>query len=253
LLSYKEEDPPTKKQASLPMCVFEDLLQNTNNELEEAVGELTNGALFFAMRSCEYSSVTEKNPRTKRLRVRNIAFYNKRGKKITNKRKFKTAHRVTITFENQKNGEKMESVTRTRGDRNSMFRPVKIWAKIVNRILAYDGTGPDTFVNVVCVNGKLREITAATIGTIIKNSVDKIGTDHLGFTRHDVGTHSIRTSFATLLSLQHVDIHTIKRQGRWKSDSVFKYIRTDIMAPETITLALQHTKNHNIIKLTNTR
>ena len=72
-----------------------------------------------------------------------------------------------------------------------MFRPVKIWAKIVNRILAYNGMGPDTFVNVVCVNGKLRDITAATIRTVIKNLVDKIGVDHLGFTRHDVSTHSI--------------------------------------------------------------
>ena len=108
-----------------------------------------------------------------------------------------------------RNGEKMESVTRTRGDRNSMFRPVKIWAKIVNRILAYIGTGLDTFVNVVCVSGKLQEITASAIRTVIKKTVNKIGTEHLGFTRHDMGTHSIRASFATLLSLQHLDIHTI--------------------------------------------
>ena len=36
------------------------------------VPDLTNGALYFAMRSCEYiiyNSTTEKNPKTKRLKI----------------------------------------------------------------------------------------------------------------------------------------------------------------------------------------
>ena len=249
LLSYKEEDPPTKRQASLPLCVFNALRDDDATNLDQAIGELTNGALYFAMRSCEYSTTSEKNPRTKRLRVRNIQFYNSRGHRIKKKKKFHRAHRVTITFENQKNGEKMETITRTQGRKNSQFKPVKIWADIVTRILSYEDTGPDTFVNVVCVDGKLREITASMIGLKIKACVDKIGIKRLGFTRHDVGTHSIRTSFASMLSFQQVDTKHIMLQGRWKSNSVFRYIRTDIMAPEKITRALQDAQNFNIIKL----
>ena len=51
LLSYKEVDPPTKRQASLPMCVFKDLLDDKSTALDEAIGELNNRALHFVMRS----------------------------------------------------------------------------------------------------------------------------------------------------------------------------------------------------------
>ena len=57
--------------------------------MDQAIGELTNGALlyFARMRSCEYSTTSEKNTRTKRLQVRNIQFYNSRGHHIKKKKK----------------------------------------------------------------------------------------------------------------------------------------------------------------------
>ena len=120
-------------------------------------------------------------------------------------------------------------------------------------MLLYDGTGPDTYVNVVCVDGKLREVTASVIGLKIKAVVDKIGVKRLGFTHHDVGTHSIRTLFVTMLSYLKVDPTLIMLNGRWKSDSVLRYIRTDIISPEIITHALQDkTHTFNTIKLIST-
>ena len=95
------------------MCVFKDFLDDKSTALDEAIGELTIGALHFTMRSCEYSTTNEKNTRTKRFRIRNIAFYNSRGHRLKKKKYFATAHCVKITFENQKNGEKMETITRT--------------------------------------------------------------------------------------------------------------------------------------------
>ena len=76
--AYKEADPPTQRQASLPIVVFYHLLQQSNSPVGEAVGQLAGGALFFAMRSCEYSTTGEKKPKTKCFRLRNITFYNKK-------------------------------------------------------------------------------------------------------------------------------------------------------------------------------
>ena len=129
---------------------------------------------------------------------------------------------MKITFENQKNGEQMEIITHKGGDPNSLSKPVQVWAQIVNRVLSYDGTGSDTYVNVVCVDGKLRKVTASVIGLKIKAVVDKIGVKRLGFTHHDVGTHSIRTLFITILSYLKVDPTLIMLNGRWKSDSVLR-------------------------------
>ena len=138
------------------MCVFKDFLDDKSTALDEAIGKLTNRALHFAMRSCEYSTTNEKNTRTKRLRLFNIvAFYNSRGHRLRKKKNFAAAHCVKITFKNQKNGEKMETITRKRGEPNSLSKPVQVWAQIVNIVLLYDGTGPDTYVNVVCIDGKL--------------------------------------------------------------------------------------------------
>ena len=212
LLSYKEVDPPIKRQASLPMCVFKDLLDDKSTALDEAIGELTNGALHFAVRSCKYSKTTEKNTR---LKICNIAFYNSRGHRLKKRKNFVAAHCVKIAFDNQKNGEKMETITRTRGDPNTFSKPVKVWAQIVNRVLSYDGTGADTYVNVVCIDGKLREVTASpAIGLKIKSVVEKTCVKRLGFTRHDVGTHSIRTLFATMLSYLKIDPTLIMLNGR---------------------------------------
>ena len=44
-----------------------------------------------------------------------------------------------------------------------------------------------------------------------------IGEEKLGFTAKDVGTHSIRTSFATLLYLKKAGPILIQIGGRWKS------------------------------------
>ena len=53
-----------------------------------------------------------------------------------------------------------------------------------------------------------------------------------------------------MLLFQQVDTKHIMLQGCWKSNSVFRYIKTDIMALEKITRALQDAQNFNIIKLT---
>ena len=68
------------------------------------------GALAFAMQSCEYSTTSEKNPKTKRLQLRNIIIYAAGGTKMN--QFFHMAKYVKITFKNQENGEKMETITK---------------------------------------------------------------------------------------------------------------------------------------------
>ena len=138
--------------------------------------------------------------------------------------------------------------TRTQGHKNSQFKPVKIWADIVTRILSYEDTGLDTFVNVLCVEGELREITASMVSLKIKACVDKIGIKRPGFTRHDVGTHSIRTYFASMLSFQQVDTKHIMLQGRWKAILYF-----DTLEPTSWPRrkSPEHYKMHKILILLN--
>ena len=198
------------------------MLNTATSPLENAIGELAFGALFFAMRSCEYSRTSEPNTRTIILRLKNITFYNAQGKRIH--RNFEFARLVKITFPNQKNNEKGEVITRSCSlDQNN--NPVLCWSRIVNRIRSDPQSTEETQVNTVYINDTVAHISATQIRSYIKRTVGTFDQKFLGFSAADVGTHSIRTSFATFLFLQGLPIQYIMLEGRWKSDAVLRYIR----------------------------
>ena len=94
-----------------------------------------------------------------------------------------------------------------------MLCPVRSWGAIIDRIEGYKGTTGKTTVNTVEINGKLKRIDSSTIRNRIRVAVKAIGEEKLGFTAKEVGTHSIRTSFATLLYLRKVDPIFVESNG----------------------------------------
>ena len=88
------------------------------------------------------------------------------------------------------------------------------------------------------------EITASQICTCIKKSViDLAKTRDLGFGPDDVGTHSIRTTFGTLLANKNLKIEDIMLADQWKSTSVQKYIRKDVILSDITKTLLLNTNN----------
>ena len=74
LSSYNTEDPAERPQKALPVRVFKALWVSHSCDLDKAIGQLTTGAFFFALRSCEYTKVT-KPGKSKRLCVSDIQFF----------------------------------------------------------------------------------------------------------------------------------------------------------------------------------
>ena len=62
--------------------------------------------------------------------------------------------------------------------------------------------------------------------TYLRRAVEAIGENKLGFTSKTVGTHSIRTSFAMLLTIMDTPDSLIMKKGRWKSNAFLRYIRS---------------------------
>ena len=62
----------------------------------------------------------------------------------------------------------------------------------------------------------------------MKKVVTNVGKARLGFDASRVGTHSIRTSFAMMLYLQHIHPLTIMLIGCWSSDTFLLYIRPQV-------------------------
>ena len=144
----------------------------------------------------------------------------------------------------------MEPVVRRRKKQPTTLDPVVLWATIVDRIEQMDGTRPDTFVNTVSIKGRLHKISAADVRNHIKQAVQDLNNEGLDLqiTPQDVGTHSIRSSFATLLANRGVDEKKIMLHGRWKSVTFRKYIRKDVTTTD-ITTKISNVCNFNLCRL----
>jgi len=243
--AYKNEDPAVKRQPALPLRFFKKFIQMEATETSEAIAQLFCGGLHFGMRSCEYSRTNEKKPRTKILRVGNIKFYDKHGREMKSNRK--NAEFVKITFVNQKNGQKMETQTRRR--KNSILCAVRQWAAVIDRILGYGNTNESTTINTVRVKGRLMQLTSDQVRLHVKAAVTLIGEDYLQVKASEIGTHTLRVSFATMCDLEGVAPKKIMMAGRWLSTAFMKYVRDDSVLADEIADAITNGNNNNIIRL----
>ena len=209
--------------------MFQSIYNNTFTHKDRALGELISGALFFGMRSCEYSIVKGER-KTKLLSLRNIQFFkdNKKIQRVRKNYELLQASSLSITFISQKNDEKDQTITMHRN--GAKLCPVRIWAGLVLRVLQYPGGSLDLPANTISIQNKTILITSKEILDHIRATVTVLGSDKLGFGPNEVGCHSIRSSFAMFLYLQDVRTDRIMLQGRWKSDAFLLYIRVQVVA-----------------------
>ena len=214
---------------ALPLLVFLLIWRTRTQGRINAVAQLIVAALFFGLRSCEYSEVTGRRM-TKKLTLGDVRFFQGQKEVPQTNRYFNLLQystSVSITFVLQKNGQKYATITQHASGHEVC--PVKAWAAVVLRILNYKGTDSSTEVDMF-VDGKNMSfhITADEVAKHLKKVVTIVGKDRLGFDATRVGTHSIRTSFAMMLYLQHIHPSTIMLQGRWSSDAFLLYVRPQV-------------------------
>ena len=191
--------------------------------MDEAIGQLTTLAFFFALRSCEYTKV-KITGRTQRQCLQDIQFF--ADKRLLNQNDpnfYSRATTVSITFRNHKNGQKMTTVTQYKNGKD--LCPVLAASKIVQRVWSYKKTRSNSPINTVLIGTTLREIKGSEVLAKVRGVVTVFGKDDLGFSAADVGTHSIRSSTAMQLFLNSVPTFQIMLLRRWSSDAFLKYIR----------------------------
>ena len=133
---------------------------------------------------------------------------------------------VAITFDSQKNGEKLQTVVQHRSRRT--LCPVKAWGSLTNIILGYEGTSKNTSVNFYKSDSSSNYLQASDIITHLRATCKTLNGNRIGLHPSKVGTHSIRMSFAMQLHLAGVRDFTIMMMGCWKSLALLRYIRPQI-------------------------
>ena len=197
----------------------------------EAIADIAIIAYFFAMRSCEITQ-TPKEGRTKVLRLRGVTFRDERGVtlELGNYGSIVMASSVTVTFENQKNGLRMDKRTHQRtGD--PVMCPVDRLASAVNRIMTNTvGASGDTPINTVTEMGRQTGITGEELRESLRTTCrEEGGTETFGYSAGEIGTRSIRSGAAMSLFLMNHSVAKIMILGRWSSDAFLVYLRPQVM------------------------
>jgi len=223
---YDRTDPPKKHEKALQPAVFRHRLRTAQHPRAQARAQLLGGALFYAMRSCEYTDVGSNDRKTRPIRAKDLVFMS--GNKVLPHHHplLRYADTLTITFGDQKTEIRNEQVTQ-HNNQDCELNPIVNWAETVTRLRGYPGYRDDWEVYKF-YDGSFSNITATEMLEDIRAAVDEIGEEILGYTSADVGTHSVRSSLAMLMYLAGEPVYTIMLIGRWRSTAFLNYIEHQI-------------------------
>ena len=203
----------------------------TRDSTMAVTAEIAIVAYFFAMRSCEITT-TPSPGRTKIVRLRGVTFRDNKHRELPHDDPLTltTADRVTVTFEDQKNGLRMDKRTHHR-TKDPVLCPVRRLISLVSRLhRLVPKVDRDTPINTVHLTGRTTSITNEQLRKFIRSTCTIMGgKETFGFTADDIGTKSLRSGAAMSLFLTNHSVHKIMILGRWSSDAFLVYIRPQVL------------------------
>jgi len=225
----KSMDPTPRPQQALPsstiLWIAMHLGSSTSKRLRMAA-DLIILAFFFLLRVGEYTPSRQVRL-TVPLRDKDLRLW-RQGQVLDHRvplAELLTADAVTICLENQKNGFKGATLHHT-ASHHAWLCPVQSAARLVHEIR---GLGPDTGLGTYFdETGALRRITSTEIRAGIQLGALNDNLASRGFDLTRIGSHSLRSGGATHLNVLGYSPDTIKKLGRWNSDTYLRYIQSQI-------------------------
>jgi len=211
------------------------IINNNTNKLQ-AIGDMSVVAFYCLLRAGEYTYRTKNSTkksrrnmtRTRQFRVGDITF-RKNGKVISNKADIHTllsADEATMCITNQKNGTKGQIIHHQAFDGEEC--PIKALARRVAHIMSHTKNVKTMLGTFFDKGGKQHHLVSNDMNQAVKRAVLELGMYDQGFTSKNVGSHSLRAGGAMAAKLNGVDRDTIKKMGRWSSDTFLMCIHEQI-------------------------
>ena len=231
-------DPPPNRQKAITPKLLRAMftmagvgLKATNDTPMAIVSELAIMGYFYAMRSCEFTQ-TARPGRTKIISLDGVQFRDRFNNIIRHDSpSLHRAFRVTVTFADQKNGQKQDKRTHQRTN-DPVMCPVARLASIIRRIhrTISDRNGSTPLCAYLSTTGTTLHITS----TYLRKSLRSVctlggGEPTFGFIAADIGTRSIRSGAAMSLFLANHSVAKIMILGRWSSDAFLVYLRPQVL------------------------
>ena len=233
---FKASDPRPTHQLALPAVVFRWLATqfshaNASSPNFLALADLVVLAFFFLLRVGEYIASPPKaqgKKQTVPLRKMDLQLW-KDDTKIDHDAPAEVLHsanKVSIALENQKNGQRGQTITHSSTGCDS-FCPVRAAARRLDHLRHFPG---DTYLSSYKErDGSVRQLRPRAVKPLVQLAATATGcTPAKGYDQDRLGSHSVRASGAMALKLQHVHDTVIQKLGRWSSDTFQRYIRPQI-------------------------
>jgi hypothetical protein len=235
--SYRREDPPAKHKLAVPVGLVEYLTElghGSSSAKVQAICDMSTVAFYFLLRVGEYTAHRRKDRRrTKQFRVCDVTFYDTHHNVIPTTSALTTlytAAKATMKITNQKNGTRGTIISHDAS--GTTADPVRALARRVHHILQHPQCRETDIIStyVTTTARGPRPLQAADINRMVKSAARALGLDAKGFPPESVSSHSLRAGGAMAMHLNHVDRDTIRKQGRWSSDTFLMYIHEQISA-----------------------
>ncbi len=227
--AFKNINPAKRYQAAIPLSIISKINKQQGSELAKATAELATLGIFFEMQSCEYLKVPQADQRrTEIVRLQNVRFFRQNKQLNHNHPELEYAECVSITFEQQKKDEKMDTVLLMASE-DILLCPVRAAATKVKRIRSYLGTTQNSPISTILNGGIIEHVTSAQMINVLRDAVSAIREVKLGIKKEDIGTHSIRSGAAMAMYLGECPVFMIMLIGRWLSNAFLHYIHKQVM------------------------
>lgn len=226
----KVDPPPNCQKALTPKFLWHLFAFSSDHHLwanayEHAV-DLIIGSFFYAMRACEYV-LPLKPGKTKTLCLHHVTFCDAEKQSIpfTDPLLVNKVMYTTITFEDQKNSNKMDQQSQKR-TQDPILCPCCRLARAVQRIIA---TVPhwtmDTLLCTIHLNNTTSYLNSTFIQNLLQHTSKQLGGNwEFGFAPHEIGNKSLQSGAAMALFIQDHSTAKIMILGHWSSDAFLDYI-----------------------------
>jgi hypothetical protein len=247
--TWRHHDPAPKSQIALPVAVFKKISETecgSTTPKRQATGDLILIAFFFLLRVGEYTVPTiKRRTRTVQFRLRDVTFWknHKRLPTTASDAELLAADAATLQIDNQKNGHRDDTLHHEKVDGD--LDPVSALARRYIAARQASHSYPDALL---CQFGPTSFISAAMITATLRRACLQCDLSAQGFAQARIGSHSIRASGAMALYLNNVPTTTIRKLGRWRSETWLTYIHNQI-AELTVGISTIMTRNilfHNV-------
>ena len=233
LEGYKREDPPAQPKLAVPLTVPQYLLLTAKDQETQAIADLSIIAFYYLLQVGEYTRHRVKDKRrTKQFRVKDIALWHNDELLDSNlPEHFLITHCTaeTLSISNQKNGRRAQTI-----HQEAIYLrhcPVRAVIRRVKHILLHT-TNQDTIIGTIFTptNPQGKSVTASKMNKAVKHAVKFLDLNKKRLHPEQVGSHSLQAGGAMAMHLNKVDHNTIKKMGRWSSDTFLMYIHEQIAA-----------------------